>query len=256
MTERPAERSRAIAAMQRRIAELERDLAEATANHERRDRAERDFVTNAAHELQTPLAAIMSAIEVLQAGAKDDRADRDRFLAHIEAACGRLDRLARALLVLARAQTRDEVPRREVIPLEPLFRSIAADFPRDAHVVVECSGDVAVIANRPLLEQAIANLGHNAVKYGHGPVVLAGSRADGGVSIEVRDSGPGIAVAERDLVFRRFYRRDDASRDGFGLGLAIVAESVNALDGELELDTSGDGTRVVITLPAARLVAS
>ena len=242
--------------MQRRIAELERDLAEAGAGHERRERAERDFVTNAAHELQTPLAAITSAIEVLQAGAKDDPIERDRFLAHIEASCRRLDRLTRALLVLARAQTRDEVPRREVIPLEPLFRSIAASFPREADVVVECARDVAVIANRPLLEQAIANLGHNAVKHGRGTVVFAGSRAEGRVAIEVRDAGPGIALVERDLVFRRFYRHDDATRDGFGLGLAIVAESVEALDGELELDTSAQGTRVVIRLPSARIVAT
>ena len=52
--------------------------------HDRRERAERDFVTNAAHELQTPLAAITSAVQVLQAGAKDHVADRDRFLAHVE----------------------------------------------------------------------------------------------------------------------------------------------------------------------------
>jgi two-component system sensor histidine kinase TctE len=256
MSERPAQRAQTVQALQRRITELERDLAEATADRERRERAERDFITNAAHELQTPLAAITSAIEVLQAGAKDDGIDRDRFLAHIEAACRRLDRLTRALLVLARAQTRDELPRREVIPLEPLFRSIAASFPRDAQVVVDCPHDIAVIANRPLLEQAIANLGHNAVKHSRGPVVFFGSTAEGRVTIEVRDSGPGIAVAERELVFRRFYRRDDSTRDGFGLGLAIVAESVKALEGELELDTSAKGTRVVIRLPSARIVAT
>ena len=67
--------------------------------------AEREFVTNAAHELQTPLAAITSAVEVLQAGAKDDDEDRDRFLAHIEHAAG-ASAAHRALLVLARAQTR------------------------------------------------------------------------------------------------------------------------------------------------------
>lgn len=62
---------------------------------EERDQAERDFVTNAAHELQSPLSAITSAVEVLQAGAKDGE-DRDRFLGHIEREAQRLNRLTRA----------------------------------------------------------------------------------------------------------------------------------------------------------------
>ena len=86
-------------------------------------------MTNAAHELQTPIAAITSAIEVLQAGAKERRADRDRFLAHIERATDRLARLTRALLVLARAQTRDESPRQELIEVEPVPRSLAECSP-------------------------------------------------------------------------------------------------------------------------------
>ena len=65
---------------------------------------EREFITNAAHELQSPLAAILSAVEVLQAGAKD-KPERDRFIEHIERETLRLDRITRALLTLARAQS-------------------------------------------------------------------------------------------------------------------------------------------------------
>ncbi len=72
---------------------------------ERRELAEREFVTNAAHELRTPLTTIIGAVEVLQAGAKDDADERDRFLAHIEREAARLARLARALLA-ARARAR------------------------------------------------------------------------------------------------------------------------------------------------------
>ncbi|HEV2901982.1 MAG TPA: histidine kinase dimerization/phospho-acceptor domain-containing protein, partial [Gaiellaceae bacterium] len=81
---------------------------------EQAERAERDFVTNAAHELQSPLAAIVSAIEVLQAGAKDGP-ERDVFLAHIERESDRLARLVRALLILARTQTGVEAPRDELV---------------------------------------------------------------------------------------------------------------------------------------------
>jgi PAS domain S-box-containing protein len=221
---------------------------------ERRERAERDFVTNAAHELQTPIAAIAGAVEVLQAGAKHDAVDRDHFLAHVEAACRRLERLTRALLVLARAQTRDEAPRRELIAVGPLLESVAESIAGQSEVEVQCAQDLAVIANRPLLEQALENLAQNALKHTRGLVVLAGGREDGIVVIRVRDSGSGIPAAERERVFERFYRADDLRTDGFGLGLAIVSEAVAALDGELEVDTSSTGTAVSIKLPAAKLI--
>ncbi len=96
---------------------------------ERRARAERDFVTNAAHELQTPIAAITSAIEVLQHGAKERRAERERFLEHIEHATDRLTRLTQALLILARAQMGDERPRTEIVALEPLLQLDRANVP-------------------------------------------------------------------------------------------------------------------------------
>lgn len=220
-----------------------------------RERAERDFVTNAAHELQTPLAAITSAVDVLQAGAKDEPAERDRFIGHIANACDRLNRLTRALLVLARAQTSNEPPRREVVAVEPLLRAIVDGLPREAgiEVEIECAPDIAVVANRALLEQAIANLGQNALKHTRGAVVLGATRRNGRVEIFVRDSGPGIAPADRNRVFERFYRRGEPAA-GFGLGLAIVAETVRVLDGELELDTSERGTTVAIRLPAVRMV--
>ena len=222
---------------------------------DRRERAERDFVTNAAHELQTPIASITSSIDVLQAGAKEREEDRDRFLDHIALAAERLGRLTRALLVLARAQTRDEVPRREVIEVEPMLRAVSASLPT-AEVQVECSPDVAVVANRPLLEQALASLGANAAKYSPGHVAMRAARLDGRVSIEVSDAGPGIRASERELVFQRFYRSDAEEREGFGLGLAIVREAVEALDGQLELESGPTGTKVSIVLPGATVRAT
>ena len=222
---------------------------------ERRERAERDFVTNAAHELQTPLASITSAVQVLQAGAKDDVDDRDRFLAHVESACRRLERLALALLVLARAQTGDERPRQEIVPVAALLNTVADGLAPGRDVDVDCAPDVAVLANRPLLEQALANLGQNAAKHSRGPIVLAGACAKGFVEIQVRDSGSGISEADRERVFERFYR-GGAPENGFGLGLAIVAEAVKAIDGELELETSPSGTNVSIRLPGARMVTA
>jgi PAS domain S-box-containing protein len=221
---------------------------------ELRERAQRDFVTNAAHELQTPLAAIASAVQVLKAGAKDDLKMRDRFLDHIDQAVDRLDRLTRALLVLARAQTREETPRHEVIELRALLEEVAAALrPSAVPVTVSCAKDTAVIANRPLLEQALVNLGGNALKHSGSRVVLGARRVDGRVLIEVTDSGVGIPPWAQSRVFDRFYRVGEREGDGFGLGLAIVRESVEALNGELTLESSPDGTRISIALPGARV---
>lgn len=227
-----------------------RDVTE----RELRERAQRDFVTNAAHELQTPLAAIASAVQVLQAGAKDDAKTRDRFLDHIDMAVNRLDRLTRALLVLARAQSRQEAPREEVIAVRPLLEGIVTALrPTTVPIIVTCASDTAVIANRPLLEQALVNVAGNALKYSHSRVVLGARPVDGRVLIEVTDSGPGIPPSEQQHVFNRFYRLGTREGDGFGLGLAIVRDAVAALNGELELDSSPSGTRVSILLAGARV---
>ena len=222
---------------------------------ERTERAERDFVTNAAHELQTPLAAIVSSIEVLQAGAKEGP-QRDAFLGHIEREADRLARLVRALLILARTQIGAEAPRSELVALCPLLNEIASDLGVGSEIVVEvdCPQDLAVLTNRELLEQATLNLAENAAKHTPtGAVVLSARRLpDRLVEVAVADTGPGIAAPERSRVFERFYRADPNETPGFGLGLAIVQAAVEALEGELELDsTIGGGTTVRFRLPRA-----
>jgi two-component system phosphate regulon sensor histidine kinase PhoR len=221
--------------------------------HQRRQRAEREFVANAAHQLRTPVSAIASAIEVLQGGAKEDPETRDRFLAHLDRQCTRLVRLTRALLLLARAQALAESPAVELVPIRPLLTAVAGGLRpgSDVDVRVESPFDLAALANRDLLEQAIGNLAENAAKYTiEGEIVLCAEAADGHVRVIVSDTGPG-ADFPSDGSFRRFYRDPAAPGEGFGLGLAIAAEAVRALGGELEIDSTDAGTRIVMTLPAA-----
>jgi signal transduction histidine kinase/HAMP domain-containing protein len=223
---------------------------------ERRELAEREFVSNAAHELRTPLTTIIGAVEVLQAGAKEDPAERDRFLGHIEREAGRLARLARAMLTLARAHSGQEQPRAEAVELAPLLREVAAGLHPHAGVVVdvEAPEGLAVDASRDLLEQALRNLGENAAKHTTRGLVALRAYGDGSaVTVEVEDSGPGMSAEVQRHVFDRFYRGE---RDalGFGLGLAIVRESVRTLGGRIELDSSpGEGTVFRILLAPARV---
>ena len=227
---------------------------------ERTEQAERDFVTNAAHELQSPLAAIVSAVEVLQAGAKDGE-ERDVFLGHIEREAHRLARLVRALLVLARSDIGVEPPRDELVALRPLLEEVGRGLRLAAEVELEidCPHELAVLTNRELVEQAVTNLAQNAAKLTRAGQVVLGARTSDGemVEITVTDTGPGIPAVDRPRVFERFFRGDPDGTPGFGLGLAIVRAAAVALRGELELDsTVGAGTIVRLRIPrAANMVA-
>jgi PAS domain S-box-containing protein len=248
LEERVVERTHELEAADAVKEELLRELAERT-------KVEREFVTNAAHELRTPVAAIASSVDVLQGGAKEDPAARDRFLAHIEEQCFRLKRLSHSLLVLARAQMSQEPPRLEPTDVGSLLRDIGDELTPAPGVElrVECEQPVVARANRELLEQAVFNIAENAAKYAdRGHITLSAATVNGSVSVAVSDTGPGMSRAEREHAFERFQRGNREAREGFGLGLAIAAQAVEALGGEIGIDTEVDaGTTVWIRLPAA-----
>jgi len=221
---------------------------------EAREQAERELVTNAAHELRTPVAAIVGAVEVLQSGAKAIPQDLDRFLGHIEREAGRLRRLTRALLVLARAQTGEERVAPRPVDLARVLKDVSAGVPRAPEVdfALICPETLTVHGDRDLLEQALANLLENAAKHtAAGRIAVTARQEDGEVVIDIADSGPGIDPHDRERIFERFYRGGDRGGDGFGLGLSIASQAVQALGGNLEIASSGPGgTTMRVTLPA------
>lgn len=234
-------------------------LLEDVTERERLRQAERRFVENAAHELRTPLAAIVSVVDALESGAKENPAIRDRFLAHIRAHSERLVRLATALLTLARFQTGREQPRLDLVPLEPLLNEVAARITpaRGVSVDVEVPDHLAVLTNADLLDHALENVAANAAKHTReGAIVFAARDLGPTVEIELSDTGVGMKRTEVAHAFDRFYRSPARDSEGFGLGLAIADEAVQALGGTIELDSKpGAGTRVRIGLPSARLVS-
>jgi len=234
-------------------------LSDVTAQ-ERRERAEREFVANAAHELRTPVAAIASAVEVLENGAKEHPLERDRFLRIVSRQSGRLNRLVRALLVLARAQTREEAVPFESVQLLPVLEDVATDLRTGissaTRIIVDCPPGLCATGHCELIEEIVSNLASNAAKHGApGEIVLRAREVASGVTIEIHDSGPGIRPEQRERLFDRFYRGSSLDTEGFGLGLAIAREAVAALGGRIELvGRPGGGTtaRVTFESQAAR----
>jgi signal transduction histidine kinase len=222
----------------------------------RRERAERDFVSNAAHQLRSPLTAITSAVAVLRSAAATDEATRTRFLDHVERETVRIVRLTHALLTLARVERDGMAPRPVVVPVGPLLDALAEEERASGAVVaVDVDRAAAVVANEELLVEALTNLLANAVRHGGGAVVLRGRRAAADVVLEVVDEGSGMSPEVLERAFERFYRPEGARAGGFGLGLPIARAAARAAGGELAIESApGAGTTARIRFPGAKLL--
>jgi two-component system OmpR family sensor kinase/two-component system sensor histidine kinase QseC len=188
---------------------------------------QRAFVADAAHELRSPLTALSLQLQLLKrAGSDSERtAAADALAAGIERAA----RLVEQLLTLARTEPGAGAAPTQRLDFSELVREAVADTVPLAlarGTAFELSADAAVTidGDRAALSALVRNLADNAVRYSPpgARVELRVSQADGGATLHIDDSGPGIPPAERGRVFDRFYRRALSDEGGTGLGLAIV----------------------------------
>jgi signal transduction histidine kinase len=231
-------------------------LSDRTAER-RREANERRFIANASHELRTPLAAITVAVENLLAGAKDDPRTNELFLRDVQHETVRLGRLTGSLLTLARLGTGEVTARPEPVELPLLLQRVEqlmAPLAASSGVRLETVAAGTAVADRDLLEQVLIGLVGNSLKHcGAGDVVTLGARPAGDRCVlSVRDTGSGIAPEHLPFVFDRFYQADQSrAKGGFGLGLSIYRDFVEAMGGTIAIEPAEPtGTCVTVDLPA------
>lgn len=224
----------------------------------------RDFVANVTHELKTPITSIKGSAETLADGAFEDEHSRDKFLSIILRQTDRLSAIIDDLLTLSRIEQGEDKASidLETTHIRAVLEQVKLEMSgkaaeKNISLTFKCEKSFEARINSNLLEQALANLVDNAIKYTNkdGNVEVTADLEGNDLIISVRDNGIGIPTEHLPRLFERFYRVDKArSRKdgGTGLGLAIVKHIAGAHGGKVEVaSTPGVGSTFTIIIPAS-----
>jgi signal transduction histidine kinase len=239
-----------VPAAQDEIAALARTMNAMLRRLEAAVAAQRAFISDAGHEMRSPLAAIRTEMEVAQRVGLGERTIEDLL-----GETARLERLVADLLLLARADEGAMTLHRADVDLDDLLQDERQRLRTRPGLTVTASISPArTVGDRAALARVVRNLVDNAARHAAGRVHLACGVDGSHAWIEVCDDGPGVPAVDRARVFERFVRLDDArAREdgGSGLGLAIVGELVRASGGTVRIDDGGllPGARLRVELP-------
>jgi PAS domain S-box-containing protein len=220
-----------------------------------------DFVATVSHELRTPMAAVYGAAKTLLRPDIELTDEQGRQLLDVIATqAARLTQITEEILLTSKLD-RDElrVERRPVDIVELVHatvHAIGAQLEESERVRVDVQSTVGTASgDADRIQQVLVNLLDNAIKYGDPPVTVRVEGVNGSVRVSVADSGPGIAPAEQQRIFEKFYRGDPHQTHapgGTGLGLYISQELVQRMKGSLEVSSApGEGSTFVFELPRA-----
>jgi signal transduction histidine kinase len=221
------------------------------------ERARREFIANASHELRTPIFALGGHVELLTDEDMDEETRRD-FLAEMRLQIERLTKLATDLLDLSRLDAGRLHVEFAPVDLGEIAGSLAAEFGgvgrgRDHVLEAEPEPGATALADEERVRQIGRILVENAIL--HTPpgteIRLTTAETHDGAELRVVDSGPGIPAGDQQQVFERFYRGDGTITSGSGLGLAIAKELAAVMGGEIGLDSRPGRTVFTLKLPSS-----
>ncbi|MCL2084072.1 MAG: HAMP domain-containing histidine kinase [Oscillospiraceae bacterium] len=245
------------------LAELAKEFNELTVRIQHTDELRRQFVSDASHELKTPLASMRLLADSILLTEDMPLSEVREFVGDIGDEIDRLSRMTEKLMLLTRLDARVSVElwRVELAPLIMRARNMLEPLARQADVAIQCELDdgCAITANRDDIYQIVFNLMENAIKYNHphGRVSVYMYRQESNVVIHVDDTGAGIPESDLPRLFERFYRVDKARArlaGGAGLGLSIVRDIVERYDGSITIKSEIDkGSRFTVMFPRADL---
>jgi signal transduction histidine kinase len=227
------------------------------------DEMKSDFIAITSHELRTPLSAVRGFVDMLRRrGADLDPTETEEFLGIIALQTDRLIRLVEDLLVVSRIEAGKlvldpgEIATADL--LDQLMQGLSEHSHR-VHIRLEPDAPGTLLVDTQRLLQVLTNLLQNALKYspdGSPVEVAASSNAEGTVTFTVTDHGPGIEPTEVERIFERFHQTEAAQTrksEGFGLGLYITRQLVEAMGGWIDVSsTVGTGSTFSVTIPVAR----
>ena len=215
------------------------------------DQMKLNFVAIASHELRTPATSVYGALAtVVERGDQLDADTRERLLQMGLEQGIRLRRLVEELLDLSRLDANAITADPRPLVLRGFLEEVARhSVPQDTELHVDVPADLAVVADRHVLDRVVSNLLINAVRYGRPPIVLSAVQRERHLRIRVEDRGPGVPEELRARLFERFARGDSAV--GSGLGLAIARSYARAHGGDLLYDPGSPGARFDLIVPQA-----
>ena len=250
------------------VGEEQRQVWESRRKAEAADRSRRELIMNVSHELRTPIASIQAHVDslLLPVAERPDPEESERRLRVTAAETRRLADLIEDLLMLARADSHALKVSNRAIELAPIVEQVGlalAPLARAERSVTVSVEDVPTglwaVGDPDRLAQVLTNLVRNAINYTPEGGVVSVRLGEGSVEhvqIAVSDTGPGISAADLEHIFERFYRADTSrarNTGGFGLGLSIARELLEAMGGSLSATSQpGLGSTFWISLRRAQ----
>ena len=216
---------------------------------------QKQFISDASHELKTPLAVIEANTDVLKDSVEKD----NKWIGYIQNEIDSMNKLINELLLLAKVENIDLVKEKEKLDLSKeveiilsMFESMA--YEKGVEISSYITDNIALNANKEDIEHIVSTLVDNAIKHTDkdDKVIVYLEKDKNNIVLEVKNEGEEIPIKERDKIFERFYRIDKSrnrKEKRYGLGLAIAKSTVEKYNGKIEVDYKNGVTIFKVTIP-------